>query len=39
MDPDRIDSVRERLTKGISDIKEKVDDNRFEQELVYYKKI
>jgi uncharacterized protein (TIGR00255 family) len=36
MDPDRIDSVRERLTKGISDIKEKVDDNRFEQELVYY---
>lgn len=36
MDPDRIDGVRERLTKGISDIKEKVDDNRFEQELVYY---
>lgn len=36
MDPDRIDSVRERLTKGISEIKEKVDENRFEQELVYY---
>jgi uncharacterized protein (TIGR00255 family) len=36
MDPDRIDGVRERLAKGISDIKEKVDDNRFEQELVYY---
>nr|WP_321246515.1 YicC/YloC family endoribonuclease [uncultured Psychroserpens sp.] len=36
MDPDRIDGVRERLTKGISDIKEKVDENRFEQELVYY---
>ena len=36
MDPDRIDGVRERLTKGIADIKEKVDENRFEQELVYY---
>lgn len=36
MDPDRIDGVRERLNKGISDIKEKVDENRFEQELVYY---
>ncbi len=36
MDPDRIAGVRERLTKGISDIKEKVDENRFEQELVYY---
>ncbi|MEN8886243.1 MAG: YicC/YloC family endoribonuclease [Winogradskyella sp.] len=36
MDPDRIDGVRTRLEKGISDIKEKVDENRFEQELVYY---
>jgi len=36
MDPDRIDGVRERLAKGIADIKEKVDENRFEQELVYY---
>jgi uncharacterized protein (TIGR00255 family) len=36
MDPDRIDGVRERLNKGISEIKEKVDENRFEQELVYY---
>ncbi|MFT5627700.1 MAG: hypothetical protein ACJA1H_001138 [Glaciecola sp.] len=36
MDPDRIAGVRERLTKGIADIKEKVDENRFEQELVYY---
>lgn len=36
MDPDRIESVRERLNKGISEIKEKVDENRFEQELVYY---
>lgn len=36
MDPERIDGVRTRLEKGISEIKEKVDENRFEQELVYY---
>ncbi|MDT0676441.1 YicC/YloC family endoribonuclease [Autumnicola musiva] len=36
MDPDRIEGVRERLKKGIEDIKETVDENRFEQELVYY---
>lgn len=36
IDPDRIDMVRERLTRGVADIKEKVDENRFEQELVYY---
>lgn len=36
MDPERIDGVRARLEKGISEIKEKVDENRFEQELVYY---
>lgn len=36
MDPDRIAGVRERLHKGISDLKDSVDENRFEQELVYY---
>ncbi len=36
MDPERIAGVRARLEKGIAEIKEKVDDNRFEQELVYY---
>jgi len=36
MDPERIEGVRDRLNKGIADIKEKVDENRFEQELVYY---
>lgn len=36
MDPERIENVRERLHKGIADLKEKVDENRFEQELVYY---
>lgn len=36
MDPERIAGVKERLRKGIADLKEKVDENRFEQELVYY---
>jgi uncharacterized protein (TIGR00255 family) len=36
MDPKRIENVRERLLRGISELKEKVDQNRFEQELVYY---
>jgi uncharacterized protein (TIGR00255 family) len=36
MDPERIEGVRERLLKGVADLKEKVDENRFEQELVYY---
>jgi len=36
IDPERIIAVRERLNKGVADLKEKVDENRFEQELVYY---
>src|SRR5690606_2759690 len=36
MDPERISGVRERLQKGVADLKENVDENRFEQELVYY---
>lgn len=36
MDPERIEGVRERLLKGIAELKENVDENRFEQELVYY---
>ena len=36
MDPERIDGVRERLLKGVAELKENVDENRFEQELVYY---
>ncbi len=36
MDPERIVGVRERLQKGVAELKEKVDENRFEQELVYY---
>ncbi|WP_299550685.1 YicC/YloC family endoribonuclease [Seonamhaeicola sp.] len=36
MDPDRIEAVRERLLRGVEELKEKYDENRFEQELVYY---
>lgn len=36
MDPERVDGVRERLLKGVEELKEKYDENRFEQELVYY---
>ncbi|GHA36298.1 hypothetical protein GCM10007103_17260 [Salinimicrobium marinum] len=36
MDPDRIAGVRERLHKNVSELKENVDENRFEQELIYY---
>ena len=36
MDQERIIGVRERLQKGVSELKEKVDENRFEQELVFY---
>ena len=36
IDHQRMDNVKERLHKAVSDLKEKVDENRFEQELVYY---
>ena len=36
MDPERIIAVRERLEKGVAELKEKLDENRFEQELIYY---
>jgi len=36
MDADRIASIRERLEKAVNDIKENVDANRFEQELIFY---
>ncbi|MFB0905023.1 MAG: DUF1732 domain-containing protein [Nonlabens sp.] len=35
-DIDRLADVRTRLEKAVSEIKEKVDQNRFEQELIYY---
>lgn len=36
IDPQRIDLVKERLRKAITELKETVDENRFEQELIYY---
>lgn len=36
MDNDRIEHVKARLQKAISDLKVDVDENRFEQELIYY---
>lgn len=36
MDPERIEGVRERLLKGVEELKDKYDENRFEQELIYY---
>ena len=36
IDPERIEGVRERLQKGVEELREKYDENRFEQELVYY---
>ncbi|WP_335967132.1 YicC/YloC family endoribonuclease [Galbibacter sp. PAP.153] len=36
IDPERLVHVRERLEKAVADLKENVDENRFEQELIYY---
>lgn len=36
MDPERMEGVRERLQKAVAEIKEQMDENRFEQELIYY---
>ncbi|MFY9241606.1 MAG: DUF1732 domain-containing protein [Polaribacter sp.] len=35
-DADRINNVKERLQKAIDDLKVETDQNRFEQELIYY---
>lgn len=36
LDKERIQQMRERLEKSVSDLKQTVDENRFEQELMYY---
>lgn len=36
LDEERIKNVREKLKKSIADLKVEVDENRFEQELIYY---
>ncbi|SFR35242.1 TIGR00255 family protein [Robiginitalea myxolifaciens] len=35
-DARRIEAVRERLERAVAELKESVDSNRFEQELIYY---
>jgi len=36
LDPQRIKQVKEKLKKGVEELEAKVDQNRFEQELIYY---
>ena len=36
VDSDRIEIVKDRLRKSVGNLKEAVDENRFEQELIYY---
>lgn len=36
LDGDRLDQVRIRLNKSIKELEQNVDENRFEQELIYY---
>ncbi|MCB0474942.1 MAG: YicC family protein [Flavobacteriaceae bacterium] len=36
LDTERLKQIRERLDKAIEEIKQNVDENRFEQELIYY---
>ena len=36
MDVDRLDTVKVRLERAVSELKVELDENRFEQELIYY---
>jgi len=36
LDPERLLSIRETLEKSVAEIAERVDENRFEQELIFY---
>lgn len=36
MDPDRIKLIKDRLHHAVSELKTEIDQNRFEQELIYY---
>ncbi|MEO8240236.1 MAG: YicC/YloC family endoribonuclease [Flavobacterium sp.] len=36
LDPERVEAIKERLQTAISELKVNVDENRFEQELIYY---
>ena len=36
LNPERVEAVKQRIYKNIAELKEEVDQNRFEQELIYY---
>jgi uncharacterized protein (TIGR00255 family) len=36
LDPERVQAIRDRLQTAIAELKVNVDENRFEQELIYY---
>jgi len=36
IDPKRIEQVKDKLNKAIAELEAKIDENRFEQELMYY---
>jgi uncharacterized protein (TIGR00255 family) len=36
LDPERVQAIKDRLQAAISELKVNVDENRFEQELIYY---
>ena len=36
LDPERVQAIKDRLLTAISELKVNVDENRFEQELIYY---
>ncbi len=36
LDPERVQTIKERLQTAIAELKVNVDENRFEQELIYY---
>jgi uncharacterized protein (TIGR00255 family) len=36
LDPERVQAIKDRLQTAISELKVQVDENRFEQELIYY---
>jgi uncharacterized protein (TIGR00255 family) len=36
IDPKRIEHVKEKIKKSIAELETKIDENRFEQELIYY---
>ena len=36
LDTERLENIREKLDKAVAEVKVEVDENRFEQELIYY---